>query len=326
MHSINLNKYSIRTDLALDLIEDFKSEKLDNITITDIDVDEKLSKEINKKVGKYITIEFNDITDFNNSKKVKKVFIKYLKKLLIGDNFLIVGLGNSDVTPDSLGPNVIDNIIVTNHIYELGSLEDGFKRVSAIKTSVMGNTGIETINIIKGVINYLKPTQVIIIDSLASSSLERLNKTIQITDTGINPGSGVYNNRKELSYDSLGVPVLAIGVPTVLDAATIVNDTISYMCKKYSYIKNNIDNPIERLAINRNYLNNKASDKDRKKLLGLIGSLNEDETKTLIYEVLNPIGYNLMVTPKEIDFLIKKLSEVIGNGINRSIHKNVKEI
>ena len=99
------------------------------------------------------------------------------------------------------------------------------------------------------------------------------------------------------------------------------------MCKKYSYTKNNINNPIDRLVVNKNYLDNKKINiEDRKKLLGLIGNLNEDETKKLIYEVLNPIGYNLMVTPKEIDFLIKKLSDIIGNGINRSIHKNVKEI
>lgn len=326
MHNIDLSKYSIRTDLALDLIDNIPSKTIDNIIITDIDVDEKISKKINKKVGKYITIEFNDITDFNNSKKVKQIFSKYLKKLLVGDNFLIVGLGNSLVTPDSLGPNVIDNIIVTNHIYEVDSLEKGFKRVSAIKPSVMGQTGIETINIIKGVIDYLKPSQIIVIDSLASSSLERLNKTIQITNTGINPGSGVYNNRKELSFETLGVPVLAIGVPTVVEAATIVNDTINYMCKKYTYDKNNINNPIERLVINKNYLNSKSNIEDRKQLLGLIGNLSEEEVRKLIYEVLNPIGYNLIVTPKEIDFLIKKLSEIIGNGINRSIHKNVKEI
>ena len=323
----DLSKYSIRTDLALDLIDNIPSKVVDDITITDIDVDDNLSKKINKKIGKYITIEFKDITDFNNSKKIKQIFSKYLKKLLIGDNFLIVGLGNNLVTPDSLGPSVIDHIIVTNHIYELDSLENGFKRVSAIKTSVMGSTGIETINIIKGVINYLKPSQVIVIDSLASSSLERLNKTIQITDTGINPGSGVYNNRKEISYETLGVPVLAIGVPTVLDAATIVSDTINYMCKKYSYDKKNINNPVNRLIVNKNYLEENIYDiEDRKKLLGLIGNLNDEEIKRLAFEVLNPIGYNLMVTPKEIDFLIKKLGEVIGNGINRSIHKKVKEI
>lgn len=191
MHNINLNKYSIRTDLALDLMDSTPSKIIDEIKVTEIDVDNTLSKKINKKEGKYITIEFNDITDFNNSKKVKQVFSKYLKKLLIGDNFLIVGLGNNEVTPDSLGPSVLDHILVTNHIYELNDLESGFKRVSVIKPSVMGQTGIETINIIKGVINSLNPSQVIIIDSLASSSLNRLNKTIQITNTGINPGSGV---------------------------------------------------------------------------------------------------------------------------------------
>ena len=323
----DLNKYSIRTDLALDLIDNTPSKIVDDITITDIDVDNVLSKQINKKVGRYITIEFKDITDFNNSKKLKQIFSKYLKKLLIGDNFLIVGLGNDLVTPDSLGPSVLKHIIVTNHIYELDSLENGFKRVSAIKTSVMGNTGIETINIIKGVINYLKPSQVIVIDSLSSSSLERLNKTIQITNTGINPGSGVYNNRKEISFETIGVPVLAIGVPTVVEASTIVSDTINYMCKKYSYDKKNINNSVNRLIVNKNYLEeNINNDEDRKKLLGLIGNLSDEEIKKLAYEVLNPIGYNLMVTPKEIDFLIEKLSEVIGNGINRSIHKKVKEI
>lgn len=327
MHNINLNKYSIRTDLALDLMDSTPSKIIDEIKVTEIDVDNTLSKKINKKEGKYITIEFNDITDFNNSKKVKQVFSKYLKKLLIGDNFLIVGLGNNEVTPDSLGPSVLDHILVTNHIYELNDLESGFKRVSVIKPSVMGQTGIETINIIKGVINSLNPSQVIIIDSLASSSLNRLNKTIQITNTGINPGSGVYNNRKELSFETLGIPVIAIGVPTVVEASTIVTDTINYMCMKYTYDKNNIDNPINRLVVNKNYLNNSSLNKeDRKKLLGLIGSLNDEEMKLLVSEVLNPIGFNLIVTPKEIDFLIKKLSDIIGNGINRSIHKKVKEI
>ena len=325
MHSIDLNKYNLRTDLALDLLDEIPYKEINNIKITDIKVDKELSKKINKKEGRYITIEFKDITDFNNMKKVKQVFSKYLKKLLVGDNFLIVGLGNSNVTPDSLGPKSIDHILITNHIYEVGSLENGFRRVSAIKPGVMGETGIETINIIKGVIDRLKPSQIIIIDSLASSSLERLNKTIQITNTGINPGSGVYNNRKELSYESLGVPIIAIGVPTVLEASTIVYDTINYMCMKYTYTKNNIDNKVDRLIVNKNYLGN-INLEDKKELLGLIGDLSDEEIKKLIHEVLNPIGYNLMVTPKEIDYLIKNLSDIIGNGINKSIHKKVKEL
>ena len=324
--SVDLNKYQLRTDLALDLLDNVPYKEVDNIRITDINVDSNLSKKINKKEGRYITIEFKDITDFNNSKKVKQIFSKYLKKLLIGDNFLVVGLGNNDITPDSLGPKTLDHILITNHIYELNSLENGFKRVSAIKPSVMGNTGIDSINVIKGVIEYLKPSQVIVIDSLLSSSLDRLNKTIQITNTGINPGSGVYNNRKELSFESLGVPVLAIGVPTVVDSSTIVTDTINYICMKYSYDKENINNPINRLVVNKNYLGNNMNMEDRKKLLGLIGNLDEEEMKSLVNEVLNPIGYNLIVTPKEIDFLIKKLSDIIGNGINRSIHKKVTQI
>lgn len=327
-HEIDLNKYDVRTDLALDLLPNNKGEKIDDIIITDIIVDDEISRKINKKKGRYITIEFRDVTDYNNKEKLKKIFSKILKKMIKKNHILIIGLGNDKVTPDSLGPEAIDHIIVTNHMYELNALENGFKRVSAIKPGVMGETGIETIDIIKGVISYLKPDELIVIDSLASSSLERLNKTIQITDTGINPGSGVGNNRKEISYDTLGIPVLAIGVPTVLDAPTIVSDTIDFMIKKFTYTKNNMNNPVDKLVINKNYLNKdiKVDENDKKELLGLVGNLEKDETKELVYEVLNPIGYNLMVTPKEIDYLIKNLSDIIGNGINRALHKKVKDI
>jgi len=328
MHEIDLKNYNVRTDLALDLLPTSESKMDDNVIITDIVVDDAISKKINKKKGRYITIEFKDITDYNNKEKVKKIFSKILKKLIKKNNILVIGLGNDKVTPDSLGTEVINHIIVTNHLYEINALENGFKRVSAIKPGVMGETGIETVSIIKGVINEIKPEMLIVIDSLASSSLERLNKTIQITDTGINPGSGVGNNRKEISFDTIGIPVLAIGVPTVVDAPIIVSDTINYMIKKFSYKKNNIDNPLDKLIVNKNYLQNdiEISLEDKKQLLGLVGNLNDEEIKKLIYEVLNPIGYNLMVTPKEIDYLIKNLSDIIGNGINRALHKKVTDI
>ena len=144
-----------------------------------------------------------------------------------------------------------------------------------------------------------------------------------MTDTGIHPGSGVGNSRKEISKDILGIPVIAIGVPTTVDAVTIVSDTINYMYKHFSYTKENVDNPSNRLMVSTpNYLkkNVKVDDKDKNNLLGLVGLLNEEEVKQLIFEVLTPIGYNLMVTPKEIDFLVDKLAYVIGNGINKALH------
>ena len=180
----------------------------------------------------------------------------------------------------------------------------------------MGTTGIETSDLITSSVKGLNPDLVIVIDSLASQSVERLNKTIQMTDSGIHPGSGIGNHRKKINKETIGVPVIAIGVPTVVDAVTIVSDTFNYMHKHFSYSKQNIDNPIDRLIpiTKINYLKQQYNLKkdDKEKLLGMVGSLNDNELKQLIFEVLTPIGYNLMVTPKEVDFVIKKLGEVIG--------------
>ena len=168
----------------------------------------------------------------------------------------------------------------------------------------------------------------IVIDALAASSLHRLNKTIQITNTGIHPGSGVGNNRKELSYKTLNIPVIAIGVPTVVDATTIVTDTFKYMEQQFSYKINNQNNKKNKLIPEKyqDYRNenNSLSINDKKEILGEIGILSEEEFKQLIYEVLSPINYNLMVTPTEIDFIIEKLGLLIGNGINKTLHKDFK--
>ena len=198
-----------------------------------------------------------------------------------------------------------------------------YNRVAAISPGVMGETGIETSDIIEAIVNKIKPDYIIAIDSLASNSIERLNKTIQITDTGIHPGSGVGNKRKEISKDTIGIPVIAIGVPTVVDSSVIVRDSINFIYKNYTFNKEYMNNPKSKLTFNNvNYLNKKVKeDKNTKKeLLGLVGTLNEDELQLLMYEVLNPVGYNLMVTPKEIDFVIQKLSKVISHSINNSIH------
>lgn len=332
-HEIDLSKYKIRTDLAIEVIPEntnIEIKEIDNIKISKIYIDEESSKVINKKQGNYITIEFEDITDNTNKENVKKIFIKELKELLTDmnikkeDTCLIIGLGNRMSTPDALGPKTIDNLIITNHLYKLGMLEEKYRRVSALNPGVMGDTGIETSDIIKSVSKTIKPNFIIVVDALAASSIERVNKTIQITDTGIHPGSGIGNSRKEISKELLNIPVIAIGVPTTVDATTIVSDTIKYLTKHYTYTRKNINNPMNKLIIkgNINYLkkNIEVDKKEKQELLGLLGNLTEEETRQLIFETLTPIGYNFMVTPKEIDFIIEKLTDIIGNGLNKALH------
>jgi len=338
-HKIDLAKYQIRTDLAIEAINDLaiegiisKVSNIDGIKITDVYVNESGSKIINKKPGNYVTIEFDDITDFDNSKKVENIFKKELNKMLSKLNIsknascLIVGLGNSKSTPDSLGPLVINNILVTNHLFMLGDIEQGFRRVSALSPGVTGQTGLETSEIVNSVVKQFNPDFLIIVDALASQSIERVNKTIQMTDTGIHPGSGVGNSRKEISKDNLYIPCIAIGIPTVVDAITIVSDTINYMHKHYTYSKQNKNNPLNKLmTYSPNYLKKKINlnEEDRKTLLGIVGTLSNTEIKQLLFEVLTPIGFNMMVTPKEVDFVIEKLGLIISNGINRTLHEKV---
>ena len=210
--------------------------------------------------GEYITIEFKDI--FNNTLSKDLVnAIKYLfKKNNINElsSALIVGLGNEKSTPDSLGPLVIDNIIVTRHLEILGLNSN--RVVSAIKPGVTGSTGIETKDIIKSVVDKIKPDFIIVIDSLKSESLKRLNKTIQLTDTGIHPGSGVQNKREKISEEVLGIPVIAIGVPTVCDIKSITNEKIN-------------------------------------------------------------VNDNMIITSKDIDFVIEKMSDLISISINKSLYE-----
>ena len=336
-HEIDLSSLEVRTDLAIELLEIHKDiegiqsriEKVNGLTVTDVIVEEKGSEIIGKKEGNYITIEFDDITDEKNRKNVEEVFVYQLKKLMKkmkikkNDSCFVIGLGNEKSTPDSLGPLTTSNIVVTNHLFELGELSDSYRRVWAISPGVMGTTGIETSDVISSIVKEIKPSFLIVIDALASQSVERVNKTIQMTDTGISPGGGIGNNRKEISKEILGIPVLAIGVPTTVDAITIVSDTIGYMLKHFSYLKQNINNPANKLMVGTpNYLKKEISinKEDKKNWLGLVGSLEDYEIRQLLQEVLTPVG-NLLVTPKEVDFVIEKLSDVLGNGINKAIHQ-----
>lgn len=335
-HEIDLEKYDIRSDLVLDSIENNESNiksniyEKDGIRVTKVDVDDESSNILHKKKGKYITIEFNDVTDSGNRDKVKDVFTNELKDVISSLNLdkdytvLVIGLGNEKSTPDSLGPKVIGNILVTRYLYILGEkVDNGIRNVSGISPGVMADTGIETVDIISSIVNKTKPNIVIVVDALAAFSISRINKSIQITDSGIHPGSGIGNMRKEISYDTLGIPVIAIGVPTVVSSSTIVYDTLEFLFKHISYIKDN-QNKNKLMFSRKNYFDKikdrKLSYEEKINLMGLLGSLSDDEERGLINEVLDLLSYNFIVTPKEIDFLIDKLSEVISFGINNTLH------
>ena len=338
-HEIDMKKYQLHTDMIIETYDKNNIKKgishnekvYDDILVEETKITKEAQPHCNKKPGLYKTITFNDLTDKDNFKKVEKILIDELKSFLkekeIGDesSCLIIGLGNEKSTPDSLGPQVVDKILVTRYLFNLGEVENGYRNVASFKPSVTGITGIETKDLIEGIVSKTKPDFLIVIDALASSSISRLNKTIQITDTGISPGSGIGNNRQELSKDTLNIPVIAIGVPTVVDATTIVSDTFKYMLKQFSYKIDNIDNKKLKFVPekNQNYLEheNELTTSLKEKILGMVGSLEEDELRKLIDEVLTPINYNLMVTVKEVDFLMEKLSLLISNGINKSLHE-----
>lgn len=328
MHEIDLSKYNIRSDLIIE--NNFKKYLQDSYIENNIQVDYvKLNKNniLNKTEGDYITISFEDITDKTNFSNVLNILIKELKRILKltnikpDDKVLIVGLGNNKSTPDSLGYEVLKNITVTRHLFILDKVE-GYRNISILEPNVFGNTGIESQDIIMGVVKETKPDFIIAIDSLAAFSIDRMQRTIQITNTGISPGSGIGNNRGEISKNILKIPVIAIGVPTVVSSIVIVNDTLKFLTKKISYHKKNHQK--DKLVINStlNYLNEKddLSKEEKKDLLGIIGTLDEVTLKDLIYEVLNPIGYNLIVTTKEIDYLVEKFGKLISEALNISLN------
>ena len=194
------------------------------------------------------------------------------------------------------GPKVINEIEVTRHIinYLPQYVEEGTRMVSAISPGVLGTTGIETLEILKGIVENIHPKLLIVIDALASRSIERISSTVQIADTGIIPGAGVGNKRKELTIDTLGIPVVAIGIPTVVEAATIAADSLDLFIKK-----------VQEQAQSNDFLN----------------ELKEENKYEMIKEVLAPEDYNFIVTPKEIDELIENMSSVVARGINFATQK-----
>ena len=321
MSQIDLSKYNIHTDLIIENNEAIHNEEIiDNITITKT-----------KKDGNYITLSFEDITDSNNYEKVMNKLIDILKEILSLNNInnlsscLVIGLGNRKSTPDSLGVKALDNITITSHIIDI-THDKTIRRVSGFAPGVKASTGIESSLIIKSLIDEIKPDFVIAIDALASRNIERINKTIQITDTGIHPGSGIGNNRLEISKHTMDIPVIAIGVPTVVLSSTIVADTIEYLYKHISYIKEN--ESLNKLSYQKRNYKNKLKNQtltnhEKENLLGLFGTLNITEQHMLINEVLDKTELNMIVTPTEIDFIIDKLSTLIASSINNVLNRQI---
>ncbi len=330
MHEINLSNYDLRTDLIVE--QNIKKDEISKYSCNNILVESivlKKNNKLNKKEGKYITISYKDVTDNDNYNNVLEIFQKELNKVLDylkikkRDKCLVIGLGNKKIISDALGSKTIDNVIVTRHLYLLNNVDKNYRNVSILEPNVIGVTGIDSFEIIKNIVKGIKPDFIIAIDSLCAADIRRVNKTIQITTSGITPGSGIGNSRIELSKDTLGIKVIAIGVPTVVDSTVIVSDTIKYLLKKISYLKNN-DNVIDKLKpidkvdyINNNY---ELQNEEKKEILGYIGLLNNNELKRLVWEVLTPIEANMIVTVKDIDFVIDKLSKLLSQGINNVLH------
>lgn len=322
MSKIDLSRYNIRTDLIIERDNIIHEEKnIDDITITTSNED-----------GHYVTLSFDDVTDSLSYDKVCKCLKEIISDILKlnnideNDKCLVVGLGNRYSTPDSLGVKVLDDIVVTGHLFALEKVSPGYRNVSCFAPGVMANTGIESFKIIKSLIKEIKPDFIIAIDALASRNIERVNKTIQVTDTGIHPGSGIDNNRMEINSNTIGIPVIAIGVPTVVLSSTIVYDTLEYLVKHISYIKDN--ESINKLSFKKsNYLNKiknrELNVQDKGNLLGLFGTLDDNERHSLISEVLDNTDLNLIVTPTEIDFLIDKISSLIAKSINSTLHRQI---
>lgn len=364
---IDLSVYSVRTDLAVEAREMAVSEKgkkdsgdtggvtseikgviikereEEGVKISLVTITPEGEENIGKKAGNYLTIEAHGIREQNSElqQQVEAVFAKEFSQFLESNNIgknascLIVGLGNWNVTPDALGPQVCENVLVTRHLFELQpeSVQEGYRPVSALVPGVMGLTGIETSDIIFGVVEKSKPDFIIAIDALASRSIERVNSTIQISDTGIHPGSGVGNKRKGLDKETLGVPVIAIGVPTVLDAVTIVSDTVDFLLKHFGKEMKEGSRPSRSLAPagltfgERKKLTEEdlPEEKHRQTFMGIVGTLEDQEKRKLIHEVLAPIGHNLMVTPKEVDVFIEDMANLVSNGLNAALHEAVNQ-
>ncbi len=319
-------EFSIHTDLAIEaavLSESTftpkkesgiitKCYKKDSVTVNEVHItNENGAKAIGKPIGKYITIEVPDIRNniavsYDNAEKVLTEELRKIIDLKKINTVMVVGLGNRFVTPDALGPKVVDKLLVTRHLKTV--LPDEISRdmhsLCAVAPGVLGITGMETLEIIQGISAKIKPDMIIAIDALASRKTSRISTTFQIADTGITPGSGIGNKRQAINEETLGIPVIAIGVPTVIEAVAVANDAIDML----------ID------AIKKN------SSKDSK-LYKATAFIDTEQRYELISELLSSSGNELIVTPKEVDSIIDEISGIIADSINTVINgKTAKKL
>lgn len=313
MHIRNI--FEIRSDLALEINEQVNkkngilkgiiiNETKDNesdIKVTVLEItNEKGEKALKRPKGKYITIEAKkmSLSDDEYNQRAAMILAENLKELLSeycchksNMTVLVVGLGNADMTADALGPSVVKNIEINRHF----SKEEGIKTATAgLTPGVMAQTGMETADVVKGIVNTIKPDILIAIDSLAARECSRLNTTIQLSDKGIHPGSGVGNHRTGITKETIGIPVVAIGVPTVIAAPTIVNDTIE------------------------NFLKAIAQQQELKSICNIFSEYSPKEKYELICEVISPEMADMYVTPKDVDANIKIISSILTKAINKA--------
>ena len=305
-----------RTDLALEareMINRKVSEEIPGVIVETVEEEDSITTKVSvtsaeaerimgKGQGKYITIEAQGLKYKNTplqEKIMKKLGQELVSMVELPPNamVLVIGLGNRNITPDALGPRAVEKIVVTRHLQEMLSpeLKGGVRSVCAIAPGVLGITGMETVEIVQGIVSTIKPDLVIAIDALAAASSRRVITTVQLANTGIRPGSGVGNKRFGLTKDSLGVPVIAIGVPTVVHASTIAMDTIDTLQQSA---------PFARYFKSMEHL----SDADR---------------KTIVGQVLPEVLGDLMVTPKEVDRFIEDIAVVVAGGINQAMHPHI---
>lgn len=267
-----------------------------------------------KPVGTYLTLESPNlaVADEEQHAELAEQISRCIRELIekqmnqLADlSVLVVGLGNREITPDALGPYVADHLCVTRHmIREYGAYAMGMDHacmVSAIVPGVMGQTGMETAEIVRGIVEETKPDLVIAVDALAARNSKRLNRTVQIADTGIHPGSGVGNYRNGMTKESLGVPVIGIGVPTVVDAVTIVNDTME------------------------NLICALETSEALKGVGDVLRSYNAGEKEELIRELIAPHLNGMFVTPKDVDEMIHQISHTISEALNLVWQHIIKE-
>ena len=329
--------FDVRTDLAIEETQRHKEQGLPlypGVTVeeydhTDVSSDgepihvtcvkihsEEGAHALGKAIGTYITLDASDMVhnDGQSHREISRILATYLRDLMVPHRHhsqcqphaslvLVVGLGNADVTPDALGPRVLSNVLITRHlqggVFQMPDFPVDSASVCGLVPGVMAQTGMETAEIVKALTDQLHPDLLIVIDALAARSVTRLGTTIQLTDTGIHPGSGVGNHRHSLTQDSLGIPVIAIGVPTVVGAAAIVTDTLDAL--------------IDVLC----------QETDTERFADALRSMEPDEKYTLVRDLLEPRFGPMFVTPKDIDETIKRISFTISEGINMALFGDV---